>query len=160
MKPLAITTTILLILALLGAGWLFLNANITVEQVTVQATEAVVQQDYFDQIKTQLANSCFEGTVFNQSPLGESESYQFLTYNVRLKNAAFVTADMVEVQITPMEGDVVQIGSFAPKSLPRQSMGDIQATILTDANMHSVRELSVTYYIWGFPFITKTTSGR
>jgi hypothetical protein len=34
---------------------------------------------------------------------------------------------------------------------------DATATILTEKNMHAIREVTITYYIWGVPFTMKTT---
>ena len=64
---------------------------------------------------------------------------------------------MVELQVTPMAGDILQIGSSADIKLPAGQTVDATATILTDVNMHAIREVTVTYYIWGVPLTTKTT---
>ena len=70
-----------------------------------------------------------------------------------------LTADMVEVQVTPMDGDVMQLGVEGAHALPKRTTGDIQATILTKLGMHSVREINISYYMWGIPFHLKTTYG-
>ena len=98
--------------------------------------------------------------MYTSAPIGDAANYQFYTYTVRLKNSCFLAADMVEVQVTPMEGDVLQIGDTSAKVLAARTTGDIQATILTDINMHAVRELNVTYYMWGLPFTLRTTYGH
>ena len=54
----------------------------------------------------------------------------------------------------------MQLGDFSPKTLPARTTGDIQATILTDIGMHAVREVNVTYYMWGLPFTLRTTYGH
>ena len=135
MKYIAILLVVVLLACVGGVGWLYLNAN-----VTVAATGVIA--------------------VFQQGTLGEAEGYQFYTYTVRLNNGCFLTADMVEVQVTPMEGDVLQLGDDTARALPARTTGDIQATILTDVNMHAVRELNITYYMWGLPFTLRTTSGK
>ena len=68
-----------------------------------------------------------------------------------------VPADMVELQVTPMAGDILQIGSFDNVKLPAGQTVDATATILTGKNMHAIREVCITYYIWGVPFTMKTT---
>lgn len=157
MKYAAIATAILLILSLIGVGALYLTANVTVEAVSVIAVEAATQPDLFAELKTQQQSGSVIGTSYTDSALGDAENYQFYTYTVRLKNSCFLTADMVEVQVTPMTGDVMQLGDTSAKALPARSTGDIQATILTDISMHAVRELNVTYYMWGIPFTLRTT---
>ena len=104
--------------------------------------------------------STFTGTRFSADPIGTADQYQFLTYTVRLDNHAFLTADVIEIRITPMPGDVLQLGEEAEHSLPSGKKADLSATILTARDMHSVREATVTYYFWGIPFSEKSTLGK
>lgn len=160
MKYAAIFTVILLIASLIGVGYLYLTANVTVEAVGVTAVEASTQAALFEDLRLQQEEHRVLGTAYVSTPLGDAANYQFFTYTVRLKNNCFVTADMVEVQVTPMDGDVLQIGDGTAYALPARTTGDISATILTDIRMHAVRELNVTYYMWGVPFTIKTTYGQ
>ena len=160
MKYVAIVMVLVLVLALVGVGWLYFTANVSVDAVGVIAVEASTQSDYFDSLKDQLNAGHLSGTVFSTDALGNAADYQFYTYTVRLSNNSAITADMVEMQVTPMAGDVLQVGDTTPKALNAHTTGDIQATILTPLGMHSVRELTVTYYVWGIPFSIKTAYGK
>ena len=158
MKYIAILSVLVLIVALIGAGYLYMNASITVEAVSVIATDALSQEDLFNELKNQVRLGAVVGTPYvGEAELHGPENYQFYTYTVRLKNNTTVPADMVELQVTPMAGDILQIGSFADVKLPAGQTADVTATILTDKNMHAIREVSITYYIWGAPFTMKTT---
>lgn len=159
MKYAAIITVILLLLALVGVGCLYMTSNVTVEAVGVIAVEAATQPELFADLQEQQRTGSVIGTSYTTDTIGSAENYQFYTYTVRLKNNCFLTADMVELQVTPMTGDVMQLGDTSAKALPAHSTGDIQAIILTDVNMHAVRELNVTYYMWGIPFSLRTTYG-
>lgn len=160
MKVVAILSVLVLIASLFGVGYLYLTANVTVEAIGVVAVEASTQPELFAQLKQQVESQQVLGTAYTTQPLGNAEGYQFLTYTVRLKNSCFVTADMVEVQVTPMQGDVLQTADTSARALSARSTGDLTATILTDINMHSVRELNITYYMWGIPFSLRTTYGH
>ena len=160
MKYAAIAAALLLIASLVGVGALYLTANVTVEAVGVVAVEASTQPEVFFSLKEQQQNGHITGTVYTSASIGDAENYQFYTYTVRLKNNCFLPADMVELQVTPMEGDVLQIGDTSAKVLAARTTGDIQATILTDFGMHAVRELNITYYMWGLPFTLRTTYGH
>ena len=161
MKAAAILSVILLIACLLGIGVLYMTAGMTVESVNVIAVEAATQPDLFNQLRRQVETSSVLGTPYTtQTWLDAPENYQFYTYTIRLRNDCYVTADMIEVQVTPMDGDVLQIGDYSVKQLAARATGDLQATILTTINMHPVRELNVTYYVWGMPFTLKTTYGQ
>ena len=158
MKYIAILSVLVLIVALLGVGYLYMNANIAVEAVSVIATDALSQETLFNELKNQVRLGAVIGTPYvGAAELSGPEDYQFYTYTVRLKNNSTVPADMVELQITPMSGDILQIGSSADMKLPAGQTVDATATILTSKHMHSIREVNITYYIWGAPFTMKTT---
>ena len=158
MKYFAIITVLILIATLLGVGYLYMNANVFVEAVGVIATDAVSQYELYEDLRDQLRLGAVAGTPYiAATELSGPENYQFLTYTIRLRNNTSVPADMVELQVTPMAGDVLQIGSFEDVKLPAGRSVDATATILTDVNMHPIREVTITYYIWGVPFTMKTT---
>ena len=160
MKPLAIILILLVLAAFVGAGYLYLNANIDITYETCIATDGVTQADYFNTLKSKVSSSAFVGTRFTNDELGAADQYQFLTYTLRLDNHAFLKAEVIEIRITPMQGDVLQIGEEQEHSLPSGKQMDLSATILTDRSMHSVREATVSYYFWGIPFTTKLTLGK
>ena len=158
MKYFAIITVLILIATLVGVGYLYMNANVFVEAVGVIATDSVSQYELYEDLQDQLRLGAVAGTPYiAATELSGPENYQFLTYTIRLRNNTSVPADMVELQVTPMAGDVLQIGSFEDVKLPAGRSVDATATILTDVNMHPIREVTITYYIWGVPFTMKTT---
>lgn len=157
MKKAAILMVFVLLLSLGGTVWLYLTSGVSVESVQAIATEAATQLPTFESLQRLQKESALTGTVFSQEPIGAAEDYQFLTYTVRLKNSSFLTADMVEVQVTPMSQDVLQLWDETAHALRGRSSGNISATILTTADSHAIRELSVTYYMLGVPFNIRTT---
>ena len=158
MKYFAILTVLILIVTLVGVGYMYMTANIFVEAVGVVAVEAASQPVHFAELRQQLRLGAVTGTPYVAAQeLSSAEDYQFLTYTVRLKNDTSVPADMIELQVTPMAGDILQIGSYHDVKLPAGQSVDATATILTEKNMHAIREVTITYYIWGVPFTMKTT---
>ncbi|MBQ8555010.1 MAG: hypothetical protein IJ438_03950 [Clostridia bacterium] len=158
MKYFAIFTVLLLIVSLVGVGYLYMTANVVVEATGVIAMEADDQPELFSRLRDQVRTGAVIGTPYvSASELGEAENYQFYTYTIRLRNDCYVAADTIEVQITPMAGDVLQIGAQSSYVIGARSTGDVQATILTAAGMHPIREVTVSYYMWGLPFTLKTT---
>ncbi len=157
MKYFAILTVLILIAALVGVGYMYMTANIYVEAVGAVATDALSQSELFEELREQVRLGAVIGTPYvGAQELSGAENYQFYTYTVRLRNDCSVPADMVELQVTPMAGDILQIGSSADVKLPAGQTVDVSATILTDVNMHAIREVTITYYIWGAPFTMKT----
>lgn len=149
-----------MVLAIAGVGYLYTTAGVAVETLGAQAYEAQSQQPTFDDLKRRLENNTVVGTVFKNEPLGDASEYAFYTYSVRLRNDSLLSADMVEVQIVPVEKDVLQMGNTNVRSLSSRSKGDFSATILTRRDSGSSREIIITYYIWGKPFTIKKTYGK
>lgn len=160
MKPVAIILVILVLAAVCAVGYLYMTAHLDVQYVTCIATDAVSQLDYINDLAAKLDADTFTGTRFSSGSLESADHYQFLSYTVRLRNRAFLNADVIEIHITPMQGDVLQINDDAPHSLSSGQQMDLSAMILTSREMHSVREATVSYYFWGIPFTTKLTLGR
>ena len=133
MKPLAIILVILVLAALVGVGYLYFTANLTVTFASVTATDPLTQTD---------------------------EDYLFYTWTVHLENRSFLPADTVEIQVTPMNGDLLLYGDPAEHTLSARSSGNLSATVLTARSMHSVREAIITWYVWGLPFSTRVTLGK
>ena len=160
MKPFAIVLIILVLAAVAGVGWLYLNANLTVSFESYIATDGVTQADFFDQVKKQVANGSFIGTLYGDQDLQAADQYQFLTYTVSLDNHAFLKAETAEIRITPMQGDVLMLGDEQEHSVPAGKKSTLSATILTSRDNHSVREGTVSWYFWGIPFSSKLTLGQ
>ena len=159
MKYFAILTVLLLIVTLVGVGYLYMTANVVVEATGVSAVPTASQPELFDSLATQMRLGAVIGTPFIAAQeLSAPENYQFYTYTVRLRNNCAAPADMVELQVSPMDGDVLQIGQTTALALQSRSTGDISATVLSTIGSHTVRELTVTWYMWGYPFTVKTTT--
>lgn len=160
MKPLGIILIILVLVAVVAVGFLYLNAKLDIRFDTCIATDGMTQVDYFNTLRSKVASSTFVGTRFTNDDLDQADHYQFLTYTIKLDNHSFLKAEVIEIRITPMQGDVLQIGEETAHDLSSGQQMDLSATILTERGMHSVREATVTYYFWGIPFSTKLTLGK
>lgn len=157
MRPVAILLMVLCLAALAGTGYLYLTANLEVTEVRCTAYDAQDQAVAFQALKDQLAAEAFTGTPFDTAALRDAGDYQFYEYALRLKNSTFLRAEVIEIQVTPMNGDVLQISDLEAHDLAPRSEGQFTATILTRKDMHNVRELTLTYYLWGLPFSSRVT---
>lgn len=160
LKIAAIASVSLLIVMTLMVGYLFLTAEVRVTSVAVEGVSAADDPAAFEALKTSVVDETFQGTLY-QKPLewGEPGDYVYLNYTLRLRNDCLVPIDMIEVQVVPQATDILQIGDFTVKSLDPKSEGDLSVRILVPKDTHSVRELIVTYYVWGVSFNLKTTYG-
>ena len=160
MRPIAIILLIIC-LAMIGlTGYLYLTARVVITDINCAAADAADQPEVFEGLKAQTRAGTFTGIPYDTENLGAAEDYQFLTYTVELRNDTFLRAEVAEVQVTPMNGDVLQMEETTVRTIQPGTSGTAQATILTGKDMHSVRELTVTYYLWGLPFSATTTYSK
>ena len=160
MKAAGIILIVLVLAAVAGLGWLYLNTNVVVSSASCIATEAVLQAETFNRVKEEVQNGSFVGTRFSGEALQEADAYQFLTYTVALDNHAFLDAETVEIRLTPMQGDVLLLSDLQEHRAPAGRVTELACALLTARGAHSVREATVTWYCWGIPFSTRLTIGR
>ena len=160
LKIAAIASVSLLLVMVLMVGYLFLTAEVRVTGVEVVGVSAAQDPAAFETLKNSVVEETFQGTLY-QKPLEweDPSEYVYLTYTLYIRNDCLVPIDMIEVQVVPQATDILQIGDFSVKSLDAKSEGDLTAQILAPKDTHSVRELIVTYYVWGVSFSLKTTYG-
>lgn len=149
----------LVVLTLLLVGYFYATARVSIVAYKVEGALATDRAEQFSQISTELTQGTFQGTVFNDAQLSGPENYAFITYTLRLSNQCLVPVDMVEAQVVPDPKDVLQLGDPTVRSLDAKTVGDITATILTARDSHAIRELIVTYYVWGVSFSIRETYG-
>jgi hypothetical protein len=160
MKAAAVILIVLVLAAVGGLGYLYLTSSLDVSFVSCIATEAASQPDFWKDLTFSLESGTFVGTRYTSDQPGPAESCQFLSYTVHVSNRTRLPAEVIEVRITPMQGDILQLGDLEERRLPSGRETDLNVTILTARDMHSVREATVSYYFWGIPFTAKITLGR
>ncbi len=149
-----------LLLVMIGlVGYLFMTAEVQV--VDIQAQGIAVDPAELEQIRQSIEQETFYGTLF-QKPLEwkDASEYINLTYTLRIRNNCLVPIDMIEVQVIPQSDDILQKADLKVKSLDLKSEGEIQVQILAPQNTHPIREMIVTYYLWGVSGHLKTVYGQ
>lgn len=160
LKIAAIAAVSLLVVVVLLVGYLFLTARVEVTSINAGGQSAAYDAAGFEALRSSVEEGTFQGTLFYKPQTwGEAEDYALITYTVRLQNGCLVPIDMIEVQVVPQSVDILQVGDYEVRSLEAKSAGDVTATILTAKDTHSIREIIVTYYVWGVSFSLRTTYG-
>jgi hypothetical protein len=157
LKYIAIFMVILVVITLLLVGYFFTTASVSIAAYGATGRQCADSPEEFERIKASLAEETFIGTRFSNMPIGNAEEYALITYTLRLSNQCLVPIDMIEIQVVPLPTDVLQLGDGETHSLQAKTTGDFTATILVPKDSHSVRELIVTYYVWGVSFQLKAT---
>ena len=157
LKFAAIAAFSLLLVMVLLVGYLFLTAEVQVIDISAQGIPAGNDPSAFETLKASIDQQTFYGALY-QKPLEwkDASEYVYLTYTLRIRNKCLVPIDMIEVQVVPQAGDILQIADLQVKSLDLKSEGDLKVQILAPKDTHPVRELIVTYYLWGVSGSIKT----
>ena len=161
LKIAAIASFSLLLVMVLLVGYLFLTAEVQVVDISAQGIPCSNDPAAFEKLKISVEEGTFQGTLF-QKPLAwkDASEYVYLTYTIRLRNNCLVPIDMVEAQVVPQSTDILQLGSIEVRSLDLKSEGELQVQVLAPKDTHAVREMIVTYYLWGVSGRLKTVFGQ
>lgn len=149
-----------MLLVMVGlVGYLFMTAEVQV--IDIQAQGIAVAPAELDQIKQSIEQETFYGTLFQKPHEWKAASeYVNLTYTLRIRNNCLVPIDMIEVQVIPQSDDILQKADLKVKSLDLKSEGEVQVQILAPRNAHPIREMIVTYYLWGVSGNLRTIYGQ
>ena len=157
LKFFAVLIVLLVIIAFLLVGYFFATASVSITAFGATGKQCADHVEEFNSIKAALEDETFIGTRFSFEPLKEAQDYALITYSVRLSNQCLVPIDMIEIQVVPDPTDILQLGQTKVYSLQPKSEGEFSATVMVPRESHSVRQLIVTYYVWGVSFDVKAT---
>lgn len=160
LKMAAIAAFSVFVVMLLLVGYLFWTAEVRVEQITAQGIPAENNPALFEELTQSVNENTFQGTLFHQpQEWKDASEYVYLTYTIRLRNDCLVPIDMIEAQVVPQSTDLLQIGNTDVRALAPKTAGEFQVQVLAPKDTHAVRDLIITYYVWGVSFTLRTTYG-
>ena len=161
LKFAAIAAFSLLLVMVVLVGYLFLTAEVQIVDISTQGISAANDPAEFEALKESIEQDTFYGTLY-QKPLEwkDASEYVYLTYTLRIRNNCLVPIDMLEVQVVPQTGDILKLADLKVKSLDVKSEGDLTVQILAPKDTHPIREMIVTYYLWGVSGNVKTVYGQ
>ena len=157
MRTAAIVLTVL-VLAVGGTlGWALFHTNLEITGKALQTIPAAERSAQYDALRAAVSRKSLLGTVMKNGDMGPAENYSYYIYTLRMKNNCLVPAEMVEMQIAPVSGDVLFYGDTQETVIQPGQEKDVWCVLLTEGTPHTVRELYVTYYLWGHPQEVKFT---
>ena len=145
---------ILLVLALAAAGCLgyaLFNTNLRVVGKSLEVLPAAQRLAEFDALKAAVERQSLLGTVLKSGGIGAAEDYSYYIYTLRLENKCFIPAEMVELQIAPIQNDALFYCDTGETVIPPGETRDVWCVLLTQGTPHAVRDIYITYYLWGHP---------
>ena len=138
-------------------GWALFHTDLQVTGKALQILPASERSAQFDALRAAVSRQSLLGTVLKSGEIGPAENYSYYIYTLRMKNNGLVPAEMVEMQLAPIAADVLFYGDTQETVIPPGQEKDVWCVLLTEGTPHSVRDLYVTYYLWGHPQEVKFT---
>ncbi len=157
MKTFAILMIVVVLAAVGVVGYGLFNTTLEVIGKDVQVFSAQSQPAQFEQLKVAVERDALIGTRLKNQPLSGAENYTYHVYTLRVKNPGLVDAQMVEMQIAPLGSDVLYYGETGEVVIEAGQTRDIWCVLLTEGETHDVRNMYITYYLWGHPCEVKFT---
>lgn len=157
MKYLALFLILCVLVVGVVAGYELLNTRLAVTGQGLQITPATERADEFAALQSAMSRDSLEGTVFKTGELTDAAGYSFQIYTIRLKNNGLLPAEMVEVQLSQLSGDVLYYGESSEVVIAPGATRDVWVSILTTDGTKKARDFYITYYIWGHPQTMKFT---
>ena len=165
MKKASIAAVLLVVVLLCVLVYGVVTTRLAVTPVSAQVILAADQPAEFERLQHAVDNQSLLGTVYQQQAVGDIREYSLILYTVEVKNNGLLPAQMAEVVVAPTGQDVLCYMEGALQgNVPNISIGAGQSVRMrcmlltkTQERTHAVRDLLVSYYIWGNPFIIKTT---
>ncbi len=152
-KALTILAIAMLVVTIAAAGAVLYGIRTLTPQVvsvTAAVTPAAQEEAAFDAVRAQLDEGLFGGRLFAQEASASAEECTFVTYTVRLKNNGFFPAEWISLDVTPLEGDILQLENGGANVLLSGTQGDMQVTLLTKRNpAQQAREITLECYVFG-----------
>lgn len=155
------TVAIVLIVAVLAAGgclcYALYHTDLQVIGKGLQAVPAVQRPAEFEALRGAVQQQSLLGTLLKTGEWKGADNYNYYIYTLRLQNKGLVPAEMVEIQVSPISSDVLFYGETQEVTIPAGGTRDVWCVLLTEGTPHPVRDLYVTYYLWGHPQKVKFT---
>jgi len=167
MKKIALTLTTIALLLAGAALWGISQATLQVAVQDALIMPADSQLGEFERLVGLMDHQAVRGTVFEENITGNPGDYSILRYTFRVRNRGLIPAKMLEAMVIPATGDVLCYSQQdaqgqdvnQPLNLAPGQETELHCYLLTRREAHPVREIHITYYIWGHPFLVKVTYG-
>lgn len=149
MKTFAIVMAVLVLALSCTLGYALFNTALVVEGKGMQVIPAAQRHEDFAALQKGIENETVTGALFQNEVPMDAQDYSFYVYTLRLKNNCLVPAEMVEMQLSGTESDILCYDEDARVTIAPGESRDVWCVLLTRGAPSPVREITITYYLWG-----------
>ena len=156
-------TVLFLALSLVLSGvmlWQWTHVELSVAARSVRTVPAQEMKSNYEAVRQAVTNGSLQGVVYHAEALREAEACSFQFFTLSLENRGLLPAEMTELQLTPFSQDICAYLSRQEVIIPPGGKKDVVLTLLTAGASPTVRDVTVTYYLWGHLYRQKLTLNR
>lgn len=157
MKKAAVCLIVLVVVLAGAMVYGLFNTSLQVIGKGLQIVPASEREAEFQQLRDTVSQRSLLGTIVQSGTLSAAGDYSYYIYTLRIKNPGLVAAEMVELQIAPISADVLFYGETGEIVIGPGETRDVRCVLLTKGTPHAVRDVYVSYYLWGHPYEVKFT---
>ena len=153
----------LLALSLILAGvilWQWTHTELFVAARSVRTVPASEMEANYEAVSRAVRNGSLQGIVYHEDALREMDGCSFQFFTLTLENRGFIPAEMTELQLTPFSQDICAYLSREEVIIPPGGRKDVLLTLLTAGASPALRDVTITYYLWGHLYRQKVTLNR
>lgn len=145
-KFLAVVT----LLAVLFAGYVVWAADAAVSYEGYQVESALDRSDAFNGVVSAAQSGDDSVVRYDVSNIGSAESYEFVTYTLKISNRDILPLEWIDIQLNNLNGDVLLVKPTI-SDVPALNQALISFSLLVDRNAAAgyQRAATLTYYIYG-----------
>lgn len=167
MKRFIILLVLLLIASLVLVTWGYAGAHLDIRIEGVVALQYEQYPQEFERILSLLANDAVRGIVYDPQLNGTKSDFVILEYTLVFRNAGLLSARMLEAQVVPVKGDVLCYSQQEARGQDVNLSIDVnpgrevrlRCYLLTRKDLHAVRDLQTSYYVWGTAYLKTVRYG-
>ena len=160
MKKLTILTLVLSLGVACLILWQWTHTELAVAARTVRTVPAAEMKSNYEAVSRAVRNGSLQGIVYHGDALRDAESCSFQFFTLTLENRGFLPAEMTELQLTPFQQDICAYLAREEVIIPPGGKKDVLLTLLTAGPSPALRDVTVTYYLWGHLVRQKVTLNR
>ena len=156
-------TVLFLALSALLAGlilWQWTHTELTVTARSVRTVPASDMLSNYGAVSRAVRNGSLQGVVYHEDSLTDAAGCSFQFFTLTLENRGLLPAEMTELQLTPFQRDIC---AYLPRQeivVPAGGRREATVTLLTADGSPAVRDVTVTYYLWGHLYRQRVTLSR
>ena len=140
--------------------WQWTHLELAVAARSVRTVPAKDLMSNYDAVSRAVRGKSLRGVIYHGEALKDADACAFQFFTLQLENRGLLPAEMTELQLTPFAEDVCAYLPAKEVIIPPGGRRDVMITLLTGRTAPAVRDVTITYYLWGHLYRQRVSVNR